>query len=146
MQCLCLHRGLAAAPARAPRTSRRLSRRLCVVVKAHEEDEVEFLPIWSGRLPEMDPEKVPKGHNLGGKTLGEELGLLHDAYVQDEVDKDKEMHAHLYTKNWQGDVYVGSNWNILTVLLALGFATPLLGLLFAFLSYGTLWTGHYYGI
>lgn len=47
---------------------------LCVVVKAHEEDEVEFLPIWSGRLPEMDPEKVPKGHNLGGKTLGEELG------------------------------------------------------------------------
>lgn len=146
MQCLCLHRGLAAAPARGPRTSRRLSRRLCVVVKAHEEDEVEFLPIWSGRLPEMDPEKVPKGHNLGGKTLGEELGLLHDAYVQDEVDKDKEMHAHMYTKNWQGDVYVGSNWNILTVLLALGFATPLLGLLFAFLSYGTLWTGHYYGI
>jgi hypothetical protein len=44
-----------------------------VVVKAHEEDEVEFLPIWSGRLPELDPEKVPKGHNLGGKTLGEEL-------------------------------------------------------------------------
>lgn len=27
-------------------------------------------------------------------------GLLHDAYVQDEVDKDKEMHAHLYTSNW----------------------------------------------
>jgi hypothetical protein len=45
-----------------------------VVVKAHEEDEVEFLPIWTGRLPELDPEKVPKGHNLGGKTLGEELG------------------------------------------------------------------------
>jgi hypothetical protein len=46
----------------------------------------------------------------------------------------------------QGDVYVGSKWNILTVLLGLGFATPILGLLFAFLSYGTLWTGHYYGI
>jgi hypothetical protein len=27
-------------------------------------------------------------------------GLLHDAYVQDEVDKDKEMHAHLYSSNW----------------------------------------------
>jgi hypothetical protein len=28
------------------------------------------------------------------------VGLLHDAYVQDEVDKDKEMHAHLYSSNW----------------------------------------------
>lgn len=146
MQCLCLQRGAAAAPVRASRASRRLSRRPCVLVKAHEEDEVEFLPIWTGRLPELDPEKVPRGHNLGGKTLGEELSLLHDAYVQDEVDKDKEMHAHLYSSNWQGDVYVGSKWNILTVLLGLGFATPILGLLFAFLSYGTLWTGHYYGI
>jgi hypothetical protein len=27
-------------------------------------------------------------------------GLLHDAYVQDEVDKDREMHAHLYSSNW----------------------------------------------
>lgn len=46
----------------------------------------------------------------------------------------------------QGDVYVGSRWNMLTLLLGLTFFVPVFGLLFAFLSYGTLWTGHYYGI
>jgi hypothetical protein len=46
----------------------------------------------------------------------------------------------------QGDVYVGSRWNILTLLTGLMFFVPVAGLLFAYLSYGTLWTGHYYGI
>lgn len=46
----------------------------------------------------------------------------------------------------QGDVYVGSRWNMLTLLMGLTFFVPVFGLLFAFLSYGTLWTGHYYGI
>jgi hypothetical protein len=43
-------------------------------------------------------------------------------------------------------VYVGSRWNMLTLLMGLTFFVPVAGLLFAFLSYGTLWTGHYYGI
>jgi hypothetical protein len=46
----------------------------------------------------------------------------------------------------EGDVYVGSRWNMLTFLMGLTFFVPVFGLLFAFLSYGTLWTGHYYGI
>ncbi|KAF8066320.1 hypothetical protein HT031_002643 [Scenedesmus sp. PABB004] len=118
---------------------------LAVRVRAHDEAD-DVLPIFSGRLPEHDPEKLPRGPQLGGKTLGEELSLLHDAYVADEVDKDRELHEHLYSKNWQGDVYVGSRWNILTVLMGLSFAVPLLGLAFAAASYGTLWTGHYYGV
>lgn len=43
-------------------------------------------------------------------------------------------------------MYVGSRWNMLTLLMGLTFFVPVFGLLFAFLSYGTLWTGHYYGI
>jgi hypothetical protein len=44
-----------------------------------------------------------------------------------------------------GDEYRGSNWNILTVILALTFLIPVFGLLFAYLTYGTLWssTGNY---
>lgn len=115
-------------------------------MKAHDEDEA-VLPIWSGRFVEVDPEKVH--HNapkLGGKTLGEELTLMHDDYVKAERDTDADMHKHLYSANWQGDVYVGSNWNILTLMMGLMIATPLAGLLFAWATYGTLWTGHYYGI
>jgi hypothetical protein len=54
---------------------------LAVAVRAHGADEDEaVLPIWSGRMPESDPEKL-KWHSarLGGKTLGEELGELHKA-------------------------------------------------------------------
>ena len=44
-----------------------------------------------------------------------------------------------------GDVYVGSRWNTLSILYAFFFFTPLLGLLFAWATYGTLWaTGTYY--
>ena len=53
---------------------------LAVAVRAHgadddDDDDDAVLPIWSGRIPEADPEKV-KFHSarLGGKTLGEELG------------------------------------------------------------------------
>eukprot|EP00775_Hariotina_reticulata_P007696 gene7696-7895_t len=116
-----------------------------VVVKAHEEDEV--LPIWSGRIRPADAEKVgAKAPKLGGATLGEELSLMQQAYERKERDVENDMQKHLYTNNWQGDVYVGSNVNILTVIMGLTIAIPLLGLLFAYLSYGTLWLGHYYGI
>lgn len=44
-----------------------------------------------------------------------------------------------------GDVYVGGRWNTLSILYAIFFFTPLLGLLFAWATYGTLWaTGTYY--
>jgi hypothetical protein len=116
-----------------------------LVVKAHEEEDV--LPIVSGRLAQPpDPEKLIRGPSMGGKTLGEELVLLREAYTTDEKQKEKEMEAKLYSGNWQGDVYVGSNWNMLTLITGLIFIVPVLGLLFAYLSYGTLWSGHYYGI
>jgi hypothetical protein len=41
-------------------------------------------------------------------------------------------------------VYVGSNMNMLSLIVGLTILVPVLGLLFAYLSYGVLWTGHYY--
>lgn len=123
-------------------------RRLVVARHGHGFDEDEaVIPIWSGHFPDApDPEKLPKAKPLGGKTLGEELTLIHDAMEKFEHDKDDEMHRKLYSANWRGDVYVGSNINMLTLLMGLTFSVPLLGLLFAWATYGTLWSGHYYGI
>ncbi len=38
-----------------------------------------------------------------------------------------------------GDEYIGSNWNILTALMLISIVTPLVGLVFAYMSYGSLW-------
>lgn len=119
------------------------SRRACVVVRADDDD---ILPIISGRIREpAPPENLPKPKLMGGKTIGEELGMLHKAMQQSEEDMANRMEKRLYTDEWQGDVYVGSNWNIMTFLAIVTFLVPLLGLLVAWLSYGTLWTGNYYG-
>mmetsp|Transcript_19591 Transcript_19591/g.46774 ORF Transcript_19591/g.46774 Transcript_19591/m.46774 type:complete len:280 (+) Transcript_19591:80-919(+) len=45
----------------------------------------------------------------------------------------------LYSANWDGDQYRGSNWNVLTVGLGLAILVPILGLGFAAATYGTLW-------
>lgn len=45
----------------------------------------------------------------------------------------------LYTDNWDGSEYKGSPFNILTLLALLFVATPVAGLAFAKLTYGTLW-------
>lgn len=45
----------------------------------------------------------------------------------------------LYTDNWDGDVYKGSSVNVLTVLAAVSILAPIIGLIFAFQTYGTLW-------
>lgn len=44
-----------------------------------------------------------------------------------------------------GDVYIGSGWNELSAGLLIIIVIPLLGLLFAWATYGTLWaTGEFY--
>jgi len=45
----------------------------------------------------------------------------------------------LFTKDWDGEVYTGSRWNELTILLAIAFATPMIGLAYAILGRGTVW-------
>lgn len=133
--------------------ARRPSRRLSVPVRAHglhhggHDDDEDILPIWSGRLPEVpDPSSLPRSRPMGGTTLGEELELIQKAYEEQEAITRDDMNKYLYSANWQGDEYVGSRWNILTLLAGLTFFVPVAGLLFAYASYGTLWTGHYYGV
>lgn len=42
-------------------------------------------------------------------------------------------------------MYVGGRWNTLSVLYLIFLLTPLIGLVFAWATYGTLWaTGQYY--
>ena len=43
----------------------------------------------------------------------------------------------------EGDQYKGSGVNVLTLILGLTFAVPLIGLAFAYFSYGNLWTGQW---
>jgi hypothetical protein len=45
----------------------------------------------------------------------------------------------LYTDNWDGDVYKGSKFNVLTVILLASVVAPLAGLIFAYQTYGILW-------
>ena len=45
----------------------------------------------------------------------------------------------LYTDNWDGDVYKGSPVNVLSVILAVSILAPLVGLIFALQTHGTLW-------
>jgi len=52
----------------------------------------------------------------------------------DKVDR-----PDLYSDQWDGDKYVGSGWNELTVGLAIAIAVPVLGLVFALATKGTLW-------
>jgi hypothetical protein len=45
----------------------------------------------------------------------------------------------LYSDKWSGDTYTGSKWNELTGLLAVGILVPVLGIIFALATQGTLW-------
>ena len=47
--------------------------------------------------------------------------------------------ADLYTDNWGGDKWKGSKVNVLSIILAVSILVPLGGLLFAYLTFGTLW-------
>lgn len=46
---------------------------------------------------------------------------------------------YLYSDNWAGDEYTGSKVNTLTVIAAISVLTPIIGLIFAFQTYGVLW-------
>lgn len=78
--------------------------------------------------------------------MREELGALREAYLAAE-DKALKGEEKLFSANWQGDVYVGSRWNVATVLALVSAVTTLGGLAFAMATKGVLWaTVDYYGM
>ena len=45
----------------------------------------------------------------------------------------------LYSNNWDGDQYTGDGLNMLTVLIGLSIGVPVVGLTFAYFTFGVLW-------
>ena len=72
-----------------------------------------------------------------GSTVREELEALREAYLGAE-EKALKGEAKLFTENWEGDVYVGSQWNVATVLALVSAATTAAGLAFAFATKGVV--------
>lgn len=75
---------------------------------------------------EADTEEAPYVDGRYGSAAGPQK--------KDLVDR-----PDLYSDQWEGDVYVGSGWNELSVGLAIAIAVPVIGLIFALSTKGTLW-------
>ena len=45
----------------------------------------------------------------------------------------------LYTENWGGDKWKGDKVNVLSIIVAVSIIVPLVGLAFAYLTFGKLW-------
>jgi hypothetical protein len=128
--------------------------RPCVLARHGDGDDDGPLPLL--RLPRHSEDPIDLSHikrtpNLGGKTIGEELSLILQAQTTTERHARQRMEEKLYTASrggaWEGDVYVGrpgEKKDILQVLAAIAFVTPLVGLAFAMATWGTLW-GNYTG-
>eukprot|EP01025_Chloroclados_australasicus_P069820 TRINITY_DN990_c0_g3_i1.p2 TRINITY_DN990_c0_g3~~TRINITY_DN990_c0_g3_i1.p2 ORF type:complete len:150 (+),score=9.36 TRINITY_DN990_c0_g3_i1:81-530(+) len=116
-------------------------RKAYYVIRAHDEDEDDVLPIF--RLPKEttahDIEKLPRNPAVKASTIGEKLELIHKQYKLQEQGAITAMEQDLYSANWEGGEYVGKKWNIMTFILSLSFLIPILGLVFAYFTYGKLW-------
>jgi hypothetical protein len=69
--------------------------------------------------------------------MREELKALREAYLGAE-EKALKGEAKLFSENWEGDVYVGSRWNVATVLALVSAVTTAAGLAFAFATKGVV--------
>lgn len=121
-------------------SSRNSSRRQAVRVVAHDDDDV--LPVF--RLPKKEtevPEPTTKEQRgtVGASTVGEELARIHGEMKNRDTSAKDRMEAELNTPNWDGDVYIGSNWNVGTALLLIFLATMVGISVFAYMTYGTVW-------
>lgn len=133
--------------AKSPSTTRPKRCKLVVrahgAADAHDEDIIPILGRVKKDFTDKELEEMKHPHLLGGKTIGEELSLIRKQYVKAE---EKALHREdeLFSSNWAGDVYIGGRWNTLSVLYLVFMMTPLAGLVFAYVTYGTLWaTGEY---
>ena len=76
---------------------------------------------------------------LGGKTIGEELAILKERYDDAEKRAMETSDRHFVSENWDGDVYIGSRWNTLSVIYMIFMLSIFGSMLFAWLSFGHLW-------
>jgi len=95
--------------------------------KSDGSDKVEYGASWYEATRQASSPK---------RTVREELQRRRDANEAANNGKDRK---DLYTDNWDGSEYKGSQFNILNLLVALFVLVPVLGLVFAYFSYGDLW-------
>ena len=55
----------------------------------------------------------------------------------DQKRRDRE--SSLYSDSWAGDAWRGSKFNILTIIVIVSLLAPVLGLIFAWQTYGVYW-------
>jgi hypothetical protein len=115
-------------------------RRAVLTTRASDD---EMVPIISGHtkkgFTEKEYEKLRNPDLLGGKTVGEELALIRQRHLQAEAEAEQRHKATLSSSQWDGDVYIGGRWNVLSILYLVFLLTPAAVGLFAYLSYGHLW-------
>jgi len=94
-------------------------------------------------LANKSDEKIEYGANWYERTRGKDgsvtRGMTTKEYLQRYREANERDRPDLYSANWRGDTYTGSNINILTVIAAISILAPLLGLWVAFSTYGDLW-------
>lgn len=111
-------------------------------MRAQHDDE-DIIPLLAPHPDHFTPKELerlahPRGR-LGGATQGEELTLLRAQLLAAEAAA-RERNAALAGGNWNADgEYVGSRWNVATVLTLVFFFATAVGLGFAVLGKGTLW-------
>lgn len=111
------------------------------IVRASDDEDI--VPIVTGRrksgFSSKEYEQLRNPKLLGGKTLGQELELIRSKYLEAQQDAHTKSDTQFNSPNWDGDVYIGSRWNTLSVLYLIFMLTPALLGVFAWLSYGHLW-------
>lgn len=69
----------------------------------------------------------------------EQSGIQIKRGQQQSQEQQRKDRPDLYSDRWQGDVYTGSRFNVLNVILVVSVLVPLLGIGFALWSYGKVW-------
>lgn len=124
----------------APRPSGRMTR--LSRVRASDDDDI---PIMSGRRKksfteeELDKLRNPRLLDSSPSSVGRELELIRARYLEAEERALQQVNELNEGGNWDGDVYVGSNINTLSVLYGLFMASILIGLVAAVYGYGRIW-------
>lgn len=72
-------------------------------------------------------------------TIAEQLQAQQQTTTSKTPASERVDRPDLYSDNWNGDEYVGSGFNELTVIVGLAVGVPAIGLAIALLGRGTLW-------
>ena len=130
----------------APRRAPTLPPRPLLRTRAGDDDE-DIIPLLAPHPDhfteaELDALAHPRGR-LGGATQGEELAFLREEYVKAEATAQARADSLATARsggNWNEEgEYVGSSWNVATLLSLVFAVTTALGVAVAVGGKGTVW-------